>query len=43
MIRLEREGDLWTLTLARPEKANALTLEMLSALDDGVAQAVLHL
>ncbi|MEY4983914.1 MAG: hypothetical protein RIR62_2180 [Pseudomonadota bacterium] len=40
MIRLEREGDLWWLVLARPEKANALTQGMLAALDDAVAQAV---
>lgn len=40
MIRLEQDGDLWTLTLARPDKANALTREMLVTLEEGVAQAV---
>lgn len=40
MIRVDRDGDLWTLVLARPEKANALTRPMLAALDDGLAQAV---
>lgn len=40
MIRSERDGDLWTLVLARPDKANALTQAMLAALADGVAQAV---
>lgn len=40
MIRLDREGDLWWLVLNRPDKANALTQDMLSALDDGVALAV---
>lgn len=40
MIRVERAGDLITLTLDRPEKANALTRDMLAALGDAVAQAV---
>lgn len=40
MIRLDQDGDLWTLTLARPDKANALTREMLVTLEEGVAQAV---
>lgn len=40
MIRVERAGDLVTLTLDRPEKANALTREMLAALAEAVAQAV---
>ncbi len=32
MIRLEKDGDLWTVTLDRPEKANALTAGMLEQL-----------
>ena len=32
MIRLDREGDLWVVTLDRPDKANALTAEMLERL-----------
>ena len=40
MIRVGRVGDLVTLTLDRPEKANALTRDMLAALGDAVAQAV---
>ncbi len=29
MINLNREGDIWTVTLNRPDKANALTHDML--------------
>lgn len=32
MIDLDKDGDLWTVTLNRPDKANALTHEMLSQL-----------
>lgn len=32
MIDLTRNGDLWIVTLKRPEKANSLTSEMLSRL-----------
>ncbi|OIP87645.1 MAG: enoyl-CoA hydratase [Rhodobacterales bacterium CG2_30_65_12] len=32
MIRFLRDGGLWTATIARPEKANSLTEEMLEAL-----------
>ena len=39
MIRVE-QGEVWSLVLDRPEKANALTRAMLAALDDAVAQAV---
>lgn len=39
MIAVHAESALWTLTLDRPEKANALTREMLLALADGVAAA----
>ncbi len=39
MIAVATTGGLWTLTLNRPEKANALTREMLLALDDAVARA----
>ncbi len=38
MIRLEREGALWLVTLERPDKANALTREMLTRLAD-IAEA----
>ncbi|SEL13359.1 enoyl-CoA hydratase/isomerase family protein [Pacificibacter marinus] len=34
MIDLKRQGDLWTVTLNRPEKANALTAQMLERLID---------
>lgn len=41
MIRVETEGDLWTVTLDRAEKANALTRAMLEELAEvaGRAQA----
>ncbi|GAB4305341.1 MAG: enoyl-CoA hydratase/isomerase family protein [Roseovarius sp.] len=32
MIRLDKDGGLWTVTLARPDKANALTEAMLAEL-----------
>ena len=32
MIRLDRDGLVWVLTLDRPEKANSLTPEMLDQL-----------
>ncbi|KUF11053.1 enoyl-CoA hydratase/isomerase family protein [Pseudoponticoccus marisrubri] len=32
MIRLDRDDGLWTVTLDRPDKANALTAEMLERL-----------
>ena len=32
MIRLDQEGDLWVVTLDRPDKANALTADMLDRL-----------
>lgn len=34
MIELEKDGDLWTVTINRPEKANSLTHTMLSELAD---------
>ncbi len=34
MIDLARDGDVWTVTLNRPDKANALTHQMLSQLAD---------
>ncbi len=34
MIRLEREDGLWLATIARPDKANSLTGEMLAELAD---------
>ena len=39
MIKQETEGNLTTLTLDRPDKANALTAEMLTALRDAVRAA----
>ena len=39
MIRLETEGDLWTLTLDRPDKANSLTAAMLEQLIEAVERA----
>lgn len=39
MIRACTEGGLVTLTLDRPDKANALTRDMLLALDEAVAAA----
>ncbi len=39
MIEAMVEGGLWTLTLRRPEKANALTRAMLIALDGAVSRA----
>jgi enoyl-CoA hydratase/carnithine racemase len=38
MIRVAREGTLATITLARPEKRNAITPEMLASLTSAVAQ-----
>ena len=38
MIRLEKDGSLWTVTLDRADKANALTREMLEDLA-GIARA----
>ncbi|MGC1496208.1 MAG: enoyl-CoA hydratase/isomerase family protein [Sulfitobacter sp.] len=34
MIDLDRDGDVWTVTLNRPDKANSLTHVMLSQLAD---------
>lgn len=39
MIDVTRDGDLWTITLNRPDKANALTGEMLTELTDAMRQA----
>ncbi len=33
-IELSRDGDIWTLTIARPEKLNALTAEMYAAISE---------
>lgn len=38
MIELDRQGPLWTVTLARPDKANSLTRAMLGELAD-IAEA----
>ncbi len=38
MIRLDRDGGLWTATIARPDKANSLTAAMLEELA-GIAEA----
>ena len=34
MIRCDRDGDLWTVTIDRPDKAGALTKDMLVTLAD---------
>ncbi len=39
MIRLDRDGPVWTLTLDRPDKANALTRGMLVQIRDAAAEA----
>jgi len=39
MIRLDRDGGLWTVTIDRPDKANALTGEMLSELAEIAEEA----
>lgn len=39
MIKVSDAGGLWTLTLRRPDKANALTGAMLHALADAVEEA----
>jgi enoyl-CoA hydratase/carnithine racemase len=39
MIEAIRDGALWTIRLNRPDKANALTRDMLAALDDAMAKA----
>lgn len=38
MIRCDKDGDLWTVTIDRPEKAGALTRDMLQELA-GIAEA----
>jgi enoyl-CoA hydratase/carnithine racemase len=40
MIKVQNAGDCCTITLARPEKANALTEEMLEALASAATDAV---
>lgn len=39
MIDVTRDGDLWCITLNRPDKANALTAQMLEALINTVGEA----
>ncbi|MDL2339712.1 MAG: enoyl-CoA hydratase-related protein [Pseudomonadota bacterium] len=36
-VRVERDGELLAITLARPERRNAITVEMYSALGDAIA------
>ena len=38
-VDLQRDGDVWTLTLARPDKRNALSSELVEALIDLVHRA----
>lgn len=40
MIEVERAGDIWTITLNRPGKANALTADMLHDLAQAAEAAV---
>ncbi len=40
MIEVDRNGRRWTLRINRPDKANALTAEMLGDLADAVEEAV---
>jgi len=39
MIEVAQDGALWTITLNRPDKANALTWDMLDGIDRAVVQA----
>ena len=39
MIDLDRQGDLWRVTINRPDKANSLTREMLTDLADIAEEA----
>ncbi|MCV3270197.1 enoyl-CoA hydratase/isomerase family protein [Roseobacter sinensis] len=39
MIEVDRAGDVWTVTLNRPDKANALTEDMLRDLRDAMRAA----
>lgn len=39
MIVIDRENDIWTVTLDRPDKANALSRAMLGAIHDAAAEA----
>jgi enoyl-CoA hydratase len=39
MIRVDRDGPLWTVMLDRPDKANSLTGAMLKTLADVAAEA----
>lgn len=39
MIEVAQDGALWTITLNRPDKANALTWDMLDGIDAAVVQA----
>lgn len=39
MITLDQQGDVWTVTINRPDKANSLTHDMLSELSDIMERA----
>ena len=39
MIELDRAGDIWTVTINRPDKANSLTHAMLVELADIMEEA----
>lgn len=39
IVKVDREGQLWTFTLNRPEKMNALSAAMVEALLAGIAEA----
>jgi enoyl-CoA hydratase len=38
-LRVERDGDVWTLWLARPDKRNALSSELVQTLTEHVERA----
>ena len=39
-VRVEKSGGVLAITLARPERRNAITIDMYAALADAIAGAV---